>query len=249
MVQVLLNKITLLRLDNIQFNNRLAFLINTLGVVIIIFSLVFYAMHNMFRIKHIVIEGDIKHVTPIQLTYVANNKLHGTFFTLNIDDLKSQFEVLPWVKQVVLQRQFPNTIIVKITEHNAIAHIGEEDLLAEDGEVFDGADNGELPTLYVSVDKASLAYEKYQQIESVITKHNDTVTKLWMSDPRIIKFTTESNLSVTICDQDFTTKLLEIDTYWDKLHQINPQLTSMNLCYKNAVAINTAQLANMDMKK
>lgn len=241
MVHLLLNKITLLRLDNIQFNNRLAFLINIFSVVIILFSIAFYSMHNMFRIKHIVIEGDIKHVTPIQLTYVANNKLHGTFFTLNIDDLKSQFEVLPWVKQVILQRQFPNTIIVKIAEHNALAHIGEEDLLAEDGEVFDGADDSGLPTLYVSVDKASLAYAKYQQIESVITRHDDYITKLWMSDPRIIKVTTESNLNITICDQDFETKLLEIDTYWDKLHQINSQLSSMNFCYKNAVAINTAQ--------
>jgi hypothetical protein len=42
---------------------------------------------------------------------------------------------------------------------------------------------------------------------------------------------------VTICDANSDEKLSLLDTQWDKLHQINPNIATMNFCYKNAVAI------------
>lgn len=242
MVLDLLNRITILRLNNVQFNNRIAYLVNSLSILLLLISLAYYATHNWFKVKRIIIEGNMKHVTPVQLTYIANNKLHGTFFTLNIEELKEQFETLPWVKKVVLKREFPHTIIVHVDEYNAVARIGDEDLLADDGEVFDGADdNVNLPTLYVSSDKAEEAYGKYKEIESVIIKHNDRIVNLWMSDPRIITVATESNLKITFCDQDLSLKLNHLDVYWDRIHGVNPGVTSMNFCYKNAVAINATR--------
>ena len=44
---------------------------------------------------------------------------------------------------------------------------------------------------------------------------------------------------VTICGNDISTQLSLLDKYWQKLYDINPKLSSINLCYKNALAINS----------
>jgi cell division protein FtsQ len=241
MVQLLLNRFTLFEFNNIQLNNRIAYLINTLSISLLLLSGIYFAIHHWFNVQKIIIEGDIKHVTPTQLTYVANNKLHGTFFTLNIEELKEQFEELPWVKSVVLERQFPHTIIVHLNEYKAVARVGDEDLLASDGKVFDGADDDmSLPILYVDASDAVDYWAKYNQIESIAAKHNAHITSLRVSDSRIIVAETSTNVKITFCEQNLAGKLLELDKYWEQLYSISPKLSSINFCYKNAVAIDAS---------
>lgn len=241
----LLNKLAILRLNNVYLNNRISHLVNIAWVSVMLLAFAYYATHNWFRVKKVIIDGDMTYITTAQLKYIANNKLHGTFFTLDIEELKEQFEVLPWVKSVDIQRKFPNTILVHVNEFKAVAKIADSNnLLADDGEVFDGADDAndlELPILHVDVSRATFAYDKYLTIESVVSRHGDHITNIWMSDPRILVLTTENNLHITLCEQDLTSKLHNLDSYWQQLYAINPNITTMNLCYKNAVAINATQ--------
>lgn len=235
----LLNRLGALSFDNAKFNNRLAYLINFASVLILIFCAVHYVVRNWFTVNRVIIEGDIYHVTPVQLTYIAQNRLHGTFFTLDIVGLKAAFQEIPWVDEVNVKRHFPHTIIVHINEYKALAKIGDEDMLAENGEIFDGADDElNLPVFYVSAAKANIALAKYRQIESVLVQHGDSLTKLWLTSPLITKFSTKNNLTVEICSSDLTDGLSRLDLYWNKLYLLNPKLNSINLCYKNALAIN-----------
>lgn len=239
MGQSLLNRFGTFSLNNAKFNDRLAFLINSVSILILVFCLLHYAARNWFSVNRIIIEGEIYHVTPVQLTYIAQNRLHGTFFTLDIAGLKSAFQEIPWVRQVSVKRHFPHTIIVNVDEYKAIARIGDDDMLAENGEVFDGADDdNNLPVFYVAASKSGLALEKYNQIQTVLTRHNDSLSKLWMGSPLITRFLTRNNLQVEICSATFADSLNRLDKYWGKLYQINPKLNSINLCYMNAIAIN-----------
>lgn len=216
----------------------MAYLINFLSVLILLFCAGHYIVKHWFTVEKIIIEGNISRVTPVQLSYVAHNKLHGTLFTLDIVELKREFEQLPWVRQVSVKRHFPHTVEVSLVEYKAVARINDNALLAEDGEVFDGADsNVALPILYTDTAHADTAYAKYQQIEKILERHSDKISKLWVDNLPLLKFITEKNLMVTICDANSDEKLSLLDTQWDKLHQINPNIATMNFCYKNAVAI------------
>lgn len=226
--------------DNIKRNNRIAYLINFLSVMILLFCFGLYLVKHWFTVDKIIITGDIKHVTPVQLSYIAHNKLHGTFFTLDIAELKEEFQSLPWVRKVSLKRNFPHTIVVTIEEYKAIARIGDDALLSNDGQVFGAADDSlGLPTFYVEPSSSALALSKYQQIQTVLVQHNDSLVNLWLDSPKIARFVTSKNLTITICDEDLSAKLALLNRDWDKLYQLNPQLKSINFCYKNALAINS----------
>lgn len=208
--------------------------------MILLFCFGLYLVKHWFTVDKIIITGDIKHVTPVQLSYIAHNKLHGTFFTLDIAELKEEFQSLPWVRKVSLKRNFPHTIVVTIEEYKAIARIGDDALLSNDGQVFGAADDSlGLPTFYVEPSSSALALSKYQQIQTVLVQHNDSLVNLWLDSPKIARFVTSKNLTITICDEDLSAKLALLNRDWDKLYQLNPQLKSINFCYKNALAINS----------
>ncbi len=226
-------------LDNVKFLNRSSYLIGILAVLILLFSGIDYAVQRRFHIQHIVIEGDIKHVTKEQLSYIAKNRLKGTLFTLNISSLQQEFRQIPWVKEVTVSREFPDTIIVDISEFNALARFGEEGLISEEGKIFEGADsNIDLPTFYVSVNQIPDALKDYKILSELLKNHSISLSKLFLARTGIMRFELSNNLTITICGNDIENQVDLISQYWDRLYQLNPKLNSINLCYKNAMAIN-----------
>ena len=178
-------------MGNTQFNNRIAYLINFLSVVIFIYCGAHYVVRNWFTVNKIVIEvGSVNHITPVQLSYIAHNKLHGTFFTLDIQELKSEFEELPWVSDVSVKRHFHTTVEVTLKEYKSYCVLVMTIYLQRMGG-FDGADDSlDLPTFYVPLKSSDDALKRYLQIESVLDKHGDKLNKLWLTLPRVTKFTT-----------------------------------------------------------
>ena len=128
-------------LDNIRAVNRLAYLIGACSVFIMIGSAVLYVLQNWFTIDRITIKGNTSHITHEQLSYIAKNRLRGTFFTLDINNLQREFMQIPWVQSVTVTRDFPDAITVNVNEYQAIARLGDEGLVSMNGKVFSGADD------------------------------------------------------------------------------------------------------------
>lgn len=213
-------------------------MINFVSVILFLFCGAIYVVNNCFTVNKIIIQGNIQHITAVQLSYIAKNKLRGTLFTLDISGLKREFMEIPWVRQVSLNRQFPHTIIVTIDEYLAVARVDEDSLVTENGEVFSGADDDpNLPTFYITPDKIDLALSRYHQINQLLAKHNDHLIKLWGNFPQITKFSTGKNLKITICAENLSVKLAQLERYWSPLFTKFPHLNSIDLCYKNAMAI------------
>ncbi len=62
--------------------------------------------------------------------------INGGYFTLDLDQLKVQLEQEPWVYRVDLTRAWPDTLIIRVEEQEAIAFWGEGDYLNRYGEQF-----------------------------------------------------------------------------------------------------------------
>ena len=113
----------------------------TLGVVAV------WAMQtSIFAIKKITVVGDITHTNAITLRNYVVPRLRGGFVTLDLVRAREIFESVPWVRQAVVRREFPNRLMVQLQEHGAVAHWGEEGesrLLSDRGDVFE-ANTGEV---------------------------------------------------------------------------------------------------------
>ncbi|MFN7094939.1 MAG: cell division protein FtsQ/DivIB, partial [Burkholderiales bacterium] len=228
-------------LDNVKFVNRLAYLIGGLAVFILLFSWITYIVQNWFRIERITIKGNIQHVTSEQLSYIARNRLKGTFFTLDINNLQEEFRKVPWVKTVTVEREFPDAITVNIVEYQAIGRWGDDGLLSGDGRIFSGADDStSLPIFLATKPQVAEVLQDYTLIQDSLAKHKLSLTQLYLSGSGITKLYLSNNLHIIVCGANFAQKWQRLMQYWDKLYQLNPNLSYINMCYKNAMAINSA---------
>ncbi|HLX53182.1 MAG TPA: FtsQ-type POTRA domain-containing protein [Aquella sp.] len=229
-------------LDNIKFVNRLAYLIGAFAVFIIFASTVLYILQNWFTIDRISIKGNTAHITREQLSYIAKNRLRGTFFTLDINRLQREFLQIPWVQSVTVNREFPDTITVYINEYEAIARLGDEGLVSSSGSVFTGADDSTtLPTFNGLVSQIPYFLNDYKVLKPFAESKNINLIRLDLSGSGITKLYFSNDLEVVICALDISQGVQVLSKYWDKLYQLNPNLNYINMCYKNAVAINSAK--------
>jgi cell division protein FtsQ len=96
--------------------------------------------HPLFAIGGIVVHGDTEHNNAATLRANVAPRLAGNFFTVDLQQARQAFESVPWVRQAVVRRQFPNKLRVVLQEHQPEALWGadsESRLVNTFGEVFD----------------------------------------------------------------------------------------------------------------
>jgi cell division protein FtsQ len=102
--------------------------------------------HPVFAVGGIVVQGDVAHNNVATLRANVAPRLAGNFFTVDLEQARAAFEAVPWVRQAVVRRQFPNKLRVHLQEHQAVALWGadsESRLVNSFGEVFE-ANAGDL---------------------------------------------------------------------------------------------------------
>ena len=102
--------------------------------------------HATFAIRAITVTGEVTHNNAVTLRANVLPRLGGSFFTLDLAQARESFEAVPWVRQAVVRREFPNRLKVILQEHQAVAYWGAEGesrLLNSFGEVFE-ANPGEV---------------------------------------------------------------------------------------------------------
>jgi cell division protein FtsQ len=100
----------------------------------------------LFDIRSVAVVGDVSHNNEVTLRANVAPRMRGTFFSVDLDRVRSAFEAAPWVRQAIVHRQFPNRLQVVLQEHQAVAYWGsdaESRLINSYGEVFE-ANLGEL---------------------------------------------------------------------------------------------------------
>jgi cell division protein FtsQ len=129
------------------------------------------ARHPNFAISGISVSGEVTHNNALTLRANVAPRLNGTFFTMDLTSAREAFEDVPWVRQAVVRREFPNRIKVLLQEHEAVAYWGAEGdsrLVNSYGEVFeanvDEVEQDALPRLHGPDGEAAQVLAMYQTL-------------------------------------------------------------------------------------
>jgi cell division protein FtsQ len=90
------------------------------------------------------IDGDIRHTRQELLRAAIAQRLHGSFFGLDLQGVRKAVESLPWVTQASVRRVWPGTLVIRVEERSALARWGEKAVVSPQGEVF-VPDAGSVP--------------------------------------------------------------------------------------------------------
>ena len=95
----------------------------------------------MFTLRTVRVESmydiELKRVNELTLRAGVVGKFKGNFFTTNLEQVRTAFESVPWVRRATVRREWPDQLIVSIEEHEPLGTWGEDGrLLSVKGDVF-----------------------------------------------------------------------------------------------------------------
>lgn len=136
----------------------LSFFADILSVVLIALLLsaatFWFIQRPVFLLRHVdvVIEGNKEAVSVEDVAQALKGNLRGNYFTASLGSAAASLKDIPWVKDVAIVREWPNSLQIELMLHEPIAIWGDGKLLAKDGTIFvanpDVADpNGSCPGL------------------------------------------------------------------------------------------------------
>ena len=149
---------------DIRLMNLTAAVLAAIGVLALVGMLALWVVRQpVFAVRSIRIEGDLAHNSVLTIRANATPRLAGNFYTLDLAAARRAFEAVPWVRQAVVKRVWPNRLSVQLEEHRPVAlwaesRSGDADASAADdklvnshGEVFEAnlgdVEDDALPTL------------------------------------------------------------------------------------------------------
>ncbi|MGK0442262.1 MAG: cell division protein FtsQ [Pseudohongiellaceae bacterium] len=78
----------------------------------------------------------MRHVAKNEVITEVIPFLQKGFVRLDMGSIREKLETLPWVFEVRLQREWPNSVVIEIVEQQAIAQWGDKGYLNHRGELF-----------------------------------------------------------------------------------------------------------------
>jgi cell division protein FtsQ len=128
-----------------------------LGMLVLAAVAVWLGRQPVFQIAKIELDGDLHRNSIPTVQANVTPHLQGTqsrYFSLDLASSRSVFENLPWVRQAMVRRVWPNELRVTLQEHQPAAYwqTGDrEDLMVNThGEIFEAntgdVDDEQLPT-------------------------------------------------------------------------------------------------------
>jgi cell division protein FtsQ len=87
-------------------------------------------------VRYLVVEGTFQRVKPIQIEAAVAEARDAGFMSVDLGALRERVQQIDWVDRASIGRRWPDTLIVRVTEHQAAARWGESGLLNVRGELF-----------------------------------------------------------------------------------------------------------------
>lgn len=171
--------------DRPSLLNWIANLLFSLAVVMLLYAALFVVLHlPIFPVKQVQVEGNLDHVNHEQMQLIVSKYLKGNFYTLDLQRTRSAFEKLPWARKVTVRRQWPDTIVVQIEEHQALGRWGGVALVNRQGELFQAASDAQLPTFYGPGDAVKEVAQGYAQFAQTLAATPLSIQQLSLSSRR-----------------------------------------------------------------
>lgn len=171
---------------DVRLMNACAVLLFAAAGVMVLAALGWWALQRpAFALARITVLGDVAHNSAATLRANVAPRVTGNFFTTDLAGVRKAFMQVPWVRDAVVRREFPNRLRVFVQEHRPVAFWGSDSdttLVNSYGEVFEAnpgdVEQDGLPRLVGPQDQSAQVLTVYQQIAPLFASVDMTLERL-----------------------------------------------------------------------
>jgi cell division protein FtsQ len=140
-----------------------------------------------FSFTRLEVSGDIARVPVARVKEAVEPVLRGNYFTEDLDKVRDAVEQVPWVREAVVRRVFPDELQVSVTTYTPAAIFEDGRLVSEDGKLF--AANPEeredpssaLPTFSGPESQVPEIARHYKEYKKAVTPLKAEITAVTLS--------------------------------------------------------------------
>lgn len=212
-------------------------LIVTAGLFV--FATKYVLQSHLFPVRQIVIKGDLKKVSNEQLQLVAQDKVYNdNVLTLDLNQVQSDFEQLPWVKKAEIKRLWPDRLEIEITERHVLARGSTGGLIDENGEWFDAFTDERLPIFNVPKGMERHTSKVYQTFSPLLSFMGEDIKELQLSDRNAWQLVMNNGLIVKLGRKDPVLRLQRMAKLWKKYLKVKEfDIEYIDLRYPDGFAL------------
>jgi cell division protein FtsQ len=206
--------------------------------------------HPVWSVKGISVHGDVTHQNAVtfraQLATQMKTTLSSSFLTVDLQQVRRLFEGVPWVRQAVVQREFPNRLRVTLREHQPVAWWGESgggQLVNDAGEVFDASpdDIDGLPELAGPREQSARVWALYQPLVADLARLDLGLERLALDERGSWRATLDNGARIELGRGTQDELLARVARFTATLSQLTQRypgaLESVDLRYPNGYAL------------
>jgi hypothetical protein len=101
---------------------RLKFLCVLLAVIVLGASAIGITQSSLLAVHHVEVSG-LVHTTPTEVLTAARLEHHARMVNVHPGQVAQRLDALPWVATAVVQRHWPSTVRIRVTERTAVANV------------------------------------------------------------------------------------------------------------------------------
>ncbi|MFW2373001.1 MAG: cell division protein FtsQ/DivIB [Gammaproteobacteria bacterium] len=200
---------------------------------------------DVLPIENVYIEGEFKYLSHEQLKLKAMPYVSGGFFTVDLKRLRNHLMILPWVEDVSIRRQWPDSLQLRVIEKQPVAYWGVDQLLSSRAvlfkpEILDRSMS--LPKISGPQGQHEVMFRELGRLQAWLAESALRIRKLEQDERRSWSVTMESGLELRLGRKMRHERIQRFSSAYQKqlIKQVK-QIRHVDMRYTNGFAVSWKQ--------
>ena len=192
-------------------------------------------------IRQVKLYGDFGHIQPKQMHGKLQQQFVGNFFKVNVDQVQQFLQQQPWVYQVAVRKQWPDALVVVVTEQQPVAIWNQQQLLNERGEVFSAPLQQlktELPMLTGPEGSQQDALAMFRHMQGLLALHKFNAVALGVTERFSWQVSLSNGVALKLGREDTLKRLQRFIELYPVISKHKAEaVTEVDLRYDTGIAV------------
>ncbi|HAT8178513.1 TPA: FtsQ-type POTRA domain-containing protein [Legionella pneumophila] len=197
-----------------------------------------------FPITTIKVAATYEHITHKELENVLAKYLDASFFLLSVKGLQSELNSMSWIDTAYVERVWPDTLKIKLTEKKPVAIWGDA-LMTRDGTLFNqgSVPSGlDIPKLKGPQSQQLEVLQVYEKLSKILSSYGLNASGLYLRDNQSWVLLLNHGVKIYLGKKELEERLLRFcKAYPAVFAEKADQLAGVDLRYPRGMAVQWKQ--------
>lgn len=194
-----------------------------------------------FPLRSVRIDSPLQQVAQATIRETIRPHVEAGFMGVDVDGVRADLETLPWVQRATVRRAWPDRLVVRVFEQQALARWGKDSLMNREGELFRPEDAHtwqELPLLRGPRDTQRTVAEKFLAMQEMLKPLGLNITHMSLNERRALSLRLDNGLQLGLGRADSDLRLLRfVQVFAQVIKPRVAKIDSIDLRYTNGFAV------------